>query len=439
MAAGDMMGATRKLEVARLEVANISPDVPLDAYFRRVCELSANAIDVERVGIWLFIDNDTVLRCVNLYERSKNESSSGAILRPEDFKSYFSSLKLRKAVPAEIAVNEPWTSELAAAYLRPLGISSMLDGGIFLEQKLIGVVCHEHVGPPREWSTEVRDFVGSLADLVALRIQSAKLREISSAFLTQQERLATLDKISALEQMAAGVAHDFRNLLHIISSYAEILGSRDDLPDDAQDCCHEIASATIKGISLANDLMSFAKPGHKPPMAHDIVALTVELLPLLKSAVRNRCQLELEREGNTAGQVLLEKSQYLRILMNLVINSAEATPKAGRIIIRLKSVKLTGNASYTGRYAMVEVIDQGCGIAKSVQPKIFDPYFTTKTNGTGLGLATVRQFVERMGGLIRIESNSGQGTTIRLLFPSIGTSSGDTSVFEVPPELKQPE
>src|SRR5262245_8320124 len=206
---------SRSTEIARLELAQYAPEAALDHVFRRACELSAHTLSVERVGVWLFIDQRSGLRCANLFERTKGQHSAGAVLRVADFPTYFSSLTLRKALPAEVATSEPWTQELAAAYLRPLGITSMLDAGIFVEGEMVGVVCHEHVGPVREWTTEDRDFAGSVADLLASKVQSADRRELNAAFLTQGRRLAAIEKHAGLEEFAAGVAHDFRNLLSV--------------------------------------------------------------------------------------------------------------------------------------------------------------------------------------------------------------------------------
>src|SRR5262249_31105837 len=151
---------------------------------------------VERVGIWLFIDQHKVLRCANLYERSKAEHSAGALLRVADFPTYFGSLKIRKSVPAEVATEEPMTAELADEYLRPLGISSMLDAGFFVDGEMVGVICHEHVGPPREWTPGTREFVASVADLLTVRIQAAEAQELREAFHRQEKRLAAQAKIT---------------------------------------------------------------------------------------------------------------------------------------------------------------------------------------------------------------------------------------------------
>ncbi|MBY0456372.1 MAG: GAF domain-containing protein [Gemmataceae bacterium] len=423
---------SRPTEIARLELARLAPAEPLDAVFRRACELCAEALGIERVGVWLFIDDRSALRCANLFERSKNEHSAGAVLRVADFPSYFASISIRKAAPAEVAGNEPWTVELAAQYLNPLGIGAMLDAGIFLEGELVGVVCHEHVGRPREWTTEARDFAGSVADLLANRIQSAEVRELRAAFLTQDERLAWQDKTAALEQLAAGVAHDFRNLLSVFLGYGGLLAKRADLPSDARKQARDIVTAAEQGIALAQSLLDFAQPERAVPSVLDLGPAAAEVLPVLRAAAGSLCTVQLSVPADL-GQVFVEKNQFARLLLNLVVNAGESMPDGGLIRVRLAPVKLTGNPSYSGRFVLLEVSDTGVGMDEPTQKRIFEPFFTTKSRGTGLGLAVVRQIVDRVGGLIRVESAPGRGTTFRVFFPRVGASTGGTAMFPILP------
>jgi signal transduction histidine kinase len=421
---------SRATEIARIELARLPAGEPLDAAFRLACELSASALAVERVGVWLFIDGDTVLRCASLYERSKNEHSSGTLLYVEDFPQYFASLAIRKAIPAEVAGTEPWTAELAEQYLRPLGITSMLDAGIFVDGKLVGVVCHEHVGLPREWTTEARDFAGSVADLLALRIQAAEVRDLRAAFLTQDGRAAAQDKAAALERMAAGIAHDFRNLLSVCVGHGDLLSQREDVPPDAREQARAIAEAAERGAALARELMEFACPPAAPPRVLDLTAATAEFLPVLKAAVGRKYGLECPH-SEQPGQVFIEKSQYTRLLMNLVVNAREAMPDGGRIAVRLAPVKLTGNPSYQGRFVMLEVRDEGVGMDEPTRRRLFEPFFTTKPKGTGLGLPIVKQIADRAGAVVRVESEPGRGTTFRVFFPRVGASTGGTALYPI--------
>jgi signal transduction histidine kinase len=418
-----------------LELAKLPPTEPLSAIFSHACELAAQVIGVERVGVWVFIDRDSALRCVNLYERSKGEHSSGAILRVADFPVYFSALESRKAVPAEIAATEPWTAELAVKYLQPLGISSMLDAAIMVDGKAVGVVCHEHVGAPREWTTEARDFAGSVADLLALRIQAAEVRDLRAAFLTQESRQQAQDKNASLANLATGIAHDFRNLLTVVLGYGNLLANRADLPNDARRQCKEIALTAERGIAIVGELSEFAQPAG-PPSVLDLGVVTREFLPVLRSAVSSRIEL-IYKQPAQVGCSFIEKSQYTRLLLNLVVNARDAIPESGTITIRLAPVNVTGHPSYVGRFVLLEVIDTGVGMDEATRQRIFDPYFTTKEQGTGLGLAVVKQVVDRVGGFIRVESEVGRGTTFRVCFPRVSaTGTGGTTTFLVPPEIQ---
>jgi two-component system cell cycle sensor histidine kinase/response regulator CckA len=133
------------------------------------------------------------------------------------------------------------------------------------------------------------------------------------------------------------------------------------------------------------------------------------------------------------GQVFIEKSQFTRLLLNLVVNARDAMPTGGPIGVRLAPVKLTGNPSYQGRFVLLEVSDRGTGMDAETRQRIFEPFFTTKQKGTGLGLAVVRQITDRIGGLIRVESEPGRGTTFQVLFPRVGTSTGGTAMFPILP------
>jgi signal transduction histidine kinase len=424
------------MEVARLELVNQPPESTLNQIFGKACELSATAMKCERVGVWLFIDQRKTLRCSNLYELSKQEHSSAAVIQVADFPTYFSSLSIRKAVPAEVAATDPATVELADRYLKPLGISSILDAGIFVDSALVGVLCHEHVGEPREWTTEERDFAGSMADLVASRIQSAEMKELRATFFSHHEKMGATEKTPAMEQLTAGVAHDFRNLLSIFLGNGEQIFSRKDLPADIRAMARSIVAAAEKGIGLANELMQYARPEHQPPTVVDLALVTGNALPVIQSKLGDEIRLNFfGAEG--MGQVFVEPNQFVRVLLNLAINASEAMAGSGAIGIKLTPVRVTNHPIYEGRYIQVDVIDSGAGMTDETRKRIFAPYFTTKSKGTGLGLAIVKQIVERANGFIKIRSKQGQGTTVSLFFPRIGASTGGTQLFTVPADLLQ--
>jgi two-component system cell cycle sensor histidine kinase/response regulator CckA len=111
------------------------------------------------------------------------------------------------------------------------------------------------------------------------------------------------------------------------------------------------------------------------------------------------------------------------VLMNLATNAREAMPDGGTIKIRLAPARKRGKGAGAAPFVMVEVADRGVGMAQATLERIFEPYFTTKPKGTGLGLPVVQQIVNRVGGFVKIASAPGKGTTVRLYFPSIRAAS----------------
>ena len=134
---------------------------------RRITEEAAAALEVERASIWLLNESRTRLRCVDLFERTRHAHSSDIELEAADYPRYFEALAEGRALNADDACQDPRTREFAEGYLEPLGITSMLDAAIRVSGQVIGVVCHEHVGPRRCWTADEITFAGHIADQVA--------------------------------------------------------------------------------------------------------------------------------------------------------------------------------------------------------------------------------------------------------------------------------
>lgn len=151
-----------------------------------ITEAAAGALEVERVSIWLFDPDRTRIECADLYELSKGLHSAGAVIAAADYPAYFRALNQERTIAAHNANEDTRTGEFSATYLRPLGIGSMLDAPLRLGVECAGVVCHEHVGPPREWTLDEQNFAGSVADLVSLALE-AHVRERTERELWARE------------------------------------------------------------------------------------------------------------------------------------------------------------------------------------------------------------------------------------------------------------
>jgi PAS domain S-box-containing protein len=161
------------------------------AALEQITTAAAHTLDVERVGVWVFSDDRSRIRALDLYERGKNAHSSGMELKAADFPAYFHAVEENRTIAADDARIDPRTREFAESYLVPLGITSMLDAPVRVGSRLVGIICHEHIGPPRHrgWTLEEQAFAGSMADFVALALQASDRQKAEVAVRDSERRL----------------------------------------------------------------------------------------------------------------------------------------------------------------------------------------------------------------------------------------------------------
>ena len=157
--------------------------------FQEITLAAAHTLNVERASIWLFTRDRSAIKCADLYQRTPDRHGDGLELKAADFPSYFRAIEDNRTLAADDARTDPRTCEFTASYLTPLGISSMLDAPVRRGGRLIGVICHEHVGPPRVWSLEDQAFAGSMADFVALTMQAHERAEALSSVRASERQL----------------------------------------------------------------------------------------------------------------------------------------------------------------------------------------------------------------------------------------------------------
>ncbi len=241
-----------------------------------------------------------------------------------------------------------------------------------------------------------------------------------SALRQLQEELRQAQKMEALGRLAAGVTHDFNNLLTIISGYSDLLLQRHAGDDRSQSHLLEIRKAVDRALGVTRQLLTFSR---QQPVTPQILHLN--------TCVKN-LQSRVQRIAGTSVEVLLvleptlpailaEPSGLDQLLLNLVSNAREAMPHGGRLVIEtaLTNINSASHGVAPGSYVSLAVSDTGVGIAADVLPHIFEPFFTTKKEirSAGLGLATSYGIVQQCGGFIQVESEPGQGSRFQVLFP----------------------
>ncbi len=163
------------LDLARLDNSD------LDLTLRRLTECASRLLGVDRVSVWIHDEAHTEIVCRLLYRLKEGAYDQGLRIQSKDYPRYFESLEESRVIPAHDARRDPRTNEFTEGYLKPLGITSMMDVPVRLHGKLMGVLCHEHTGTPREWTLEEQEFGSSVADMVSLALETEERRKAEGA------------------------------------------------------------------------------------------------------------------------------------------------------------------------------------------------------------------------------------------------------------------
>jgi PAS domain S-box-containing protein len=248
-------------------------------------------------------------------------------------------------------------------------------------------------------------------------------RDVTDQKLAEQQ-LRQAQKMEAVGQLTGGIAHDFNNMLTVITGTIEILAEAvADKPQLAA-IAELITEAADRGAELTSRLLAFARKQPLTPRETDVNALIVGSAKLLRPSLGEHVEIETRLEEQ-AWPALVDPTQLTTALVNLAVNARDAMPNGGKLTLETANVVL--DESYAGShadvqagpYVMLAVSDTGTGIPEAIREKVFEPFFSTKDagKGTGLGLSMVYGFVKQSGGHIKIYSEEGHGTTIKLYLP----------------------
>jgi len=188
MSQGDIRLAEHYRVLMRLAKSESLGKGDLASSLKEITEAAAHTMEVARVNVWLYDNERTKISCIENFDRSTDEHSSGAELASADYPIYFRALDEERTIVANDARTDPRTSEFTTGYLDPNGITSMIDTPLHARGTVVGIVCHEHIGPARDWSPEEQQFAGSLADLATLALEAAERTQAEEALRRSEER-----------------------------------------------------------------------------------------------------------------------------------------------------------------------------------------------------------------------------------------------------------
>jgi two-component system cell cycle sensor histidine kinase/response regulator CckA len=269
-----------------------------------------------------------------------------------------------------------------------------------------------HVEPLRDPGGEIRGAV-----CMALDVTDRKRLE---------EQFRQAQKMEAVGRLAGGIAHDFNNLLMVIQGYADLMADRVAAGDWVRRSAEQIQMAARRASALTQQLLAFSRRQMLAPKVLNVHSVVSDMENILRRLIGEDIELRASTEPDL-WFVKADRSQIEQVIMNLAVNARDAMPQGGRLTIETANVQLEESSHYpsfvveAGKYVMLAVTDNGCGMDAATQAHIFEPFYTTKEKGkgTGLGLATVYGIVKQSGGYIWVYSEPGRGTTFKIYLPKI--------------------
>jgi PAS domain S-box-containing protein len=242
--------------------------------------------------------------------------------------------------------------------------------------------------------------------------------------IAAEERIRQSEKMEALGQLTGGIAHDFNNILTVITGTIEILAGAVAREPQLAAITRMIDEAAARGADLTQHLLAFARRQPLQPRETDINTLIVDTAKLLRPTLGEHIEIESVFKDEVCIAVV-DPNQLATAIINLALNSRDAMPDGGKLILETRVAEFdeayaaANDDVRPGRYAMIAVSDTGYGIPTAILDRVFDPFFTSKGpgKGTGLGLSMVYGFIKQSAGHIKVYSEEGQGTTIRMYLP----------------------
>jgi two-component system, cell cycle sensor histidine kinase and response regulator CckA len=288
-------------------------------------------------------------------------------------------------------------------------------------------VAGEPVTFPVEWQDgsyachvePLRDAAGEVQGAICMALDVTDRKKLEEQFRQAQ-------KMEAVGRLAGGIAHDFNNLLMVIQGYADLLADRLPVGDSLRRNAEQIQTAAQRAAALTQQLLAFSRKQILAPKVLNVHSVVADMEKMLHRLIGEDIELETS-SAKDLWLVKADRSQIEQVIMNLAVNARDAMPKGGRLMIETANVDFDSAISHPptvlapGKYVMLAVTDNGCGMDAKTQAHIFEPFYTTKEKGkgTGLGLATVYGVVKQSGGYVWVYSEVSKGTTFKIYLPRI--------------------
>jgi len=315
-----------------------------------------------------------------------------------------------------IVVADLWTERRfkASSLLMDHGVISGATILIPTREKPFGVFC-VHTVKSREFTPDDVQFLLAVAGVIGITVERLKLGE----------QLRQSQKMESIGQLAAGVAHDFNNMLTIIQGHTSALLAKPTLPPDVLDPIQAVYFAAERAAGLTRQLLMFSRKNVMQVRPLDLREVVVNMSKMLQRLFGETITLEFQPPDELPF-VQGDTGMIEQVIMNLAVNARDAMPKGGKLTIGLGAVAVDAAhveihpEARSGDFVRLRVSDTGIGMDSATRARIFEPFFTTKDvgKGAGLGLATVYGIVKQHEGWVEVDSEPGEGTIFDVFFPA---------------------
>ncbi|MEH2153450.1 ATP-binding protein [Nostoc sp.] len=392
----------------------------IETAFKVITEKAANALEVERVSVWLFNSDRTKLQCINLYERNKQRHSASLERNLADYPIYFRALASARTITVTDTRTDPRVQELWNELLKPKNIVSLINTDLWVGGEVAGTVLYEQVDIPRRWELSEENFVSSIAEFVALTLEVCDRKRAESALREAKEAAEVANR--AKSTFLGNISHELRTPLNSILGITEALQDEvyGPVSEEQRQSLNMLESSGKNLLELINQILDLTRTESSKIELQlaatsiqgicDFSLSSVKHLAFQKN-IRLKAQVPEELEP-----IQVDERRICQVFISLLTNAIKFTKEGGEVWIEVQPTS-------TNEYIFFSVVDTGIGMLSDDLFKLFQPFVqvenasTIRSPGTGLGLVMVQKIVELHGGTVHAESQLGKGSRFTVKLP----------------------
>jgi len=417
----EMLSTVANQAAICIENSGLTETLDIDEILRLVLEGVIKNIGFDRARLYLVNERRDVLEC-KMAVGVDVEKIKGIEL-PLDPEASIVSRSVMEKKPY-IIPDARMDPRVNPVLKEKFNLHSLVVIPLFTKEKALGAIAADHTEPGRRLTQETLDSVMRFAQQAGLAIQNASMYQELKNFSRQMEekiqkttadlrktesQLIRSEKLAALGQLAAGIAHEIRNPLTSINILIHSLRERLPSENSQQEDLKVIEEEIHRMNEIVDQFLRFAKPASPLLEKTDVLSIVEETLQLLRLQIEKQ-RIVVEKEFQALPMIQIDREQMKQVMLNLLLNAIQAMPEGGQLTLK-------GQNSKDGQWIHLSIEDSGMGISPEDIDKLFDPFFSTKEGGIGLGLSITHRIIDQHHGKIEVENAPEKGTIFTVWLP----------------------